>query len=114
MLEYKFADYLDIDECKKQLRIYHDEDNDDITLKAEIALVAISQYVNRNVYPKDDNIPAGDEYSISFNRAIKGATLLLLTDLYENRTISLEQSAAKNPVFDLLLGPWINYAVGAV
>lgn len=114
MLEYKFADYLDIAECKKQLRVYHDEDNDEIIQKAEIALMAIASFVNRNVYPKDSDIPAGDEYSISFNRSIKGAVLLLTTDLYENRTISLEQSAAKNPVFDLLLGPWINYAVGAV
>ena len=114
MLNYEFDKYFKIEECKKQLRIYHDEDNDEIILKAETALVGVSNYINRNIYPTDAEIPPGDEYSISFNRAIRGATLLLLSDLYENRTINLEQSAQRNSVFDLLLGPWMNYAVRGV
>lgn len=111
MLDYEFKKYLNIEDCKAQLRIYHDEDNAEIILKAETALVGVANYINRDIYPTDADIPQGDDYAISFNRAIRGATLLLLTDLYENRTINLEQSAQKNSVFDLLLGPWMNHAV---
>lgn len=114
MIEYEFDKYFDLEKCKKQLRVYHDEDDDDIKDKAEMALSAVSSYLNRDIYPTDAEIPEGDEYSISLKKSIRGAVMLLMTDLYENRVISFDQSANKNPVFALLLDPWMNYAVRAV
>lgn len=113
-MEYNFDDYFTIEKCRKQLRVYHNEDDEEIKEYAEMALSAISSYINRDIYPETGTVPEGDDYSILINKGIRGACFLLLSDLYENRTISLEQSANKNPVFDLLLGPHMNYAVRAV
>lgn len=115
MLEYNFADYMDLDECKRQLRVTFGADDEDIKLKAEIALSAVAQYLNRNVYPVTATIPADDaEYGIKFNKSIKGGVLLFMTDLYLNRSVSLEGSISQNQAFALLLDPFRNLAIGMV
>lgn len=115
MLEYNFDDYLKIEECKKQLRVSFGADDDDIKSKAEIALSAVAQYLNRNVYPITADIPADDtEYGIKFNKSIKGGVLLFMTDLYLNRSVSLEGSISQNGAFKLLLDPFRNLAVRMV
>lgn len=113
MLEYNFDDYLKIEECKRQLRVSFGADDEDIKDKAEIALSAVAQYLNRNVYPITATIPEDDsEYGIKFNKSIKGGVLLFMTDLYLNRSVSLEGSISNNQAFNLLLDPFRNLAVG--
>lgn len=115
MLEYNFDDYLTIEECKKQLRVSFGADDDDIKDKAEIALSAVAQYLNRNVYPTTATIPDTDlETGIKINKSIKGGVLLFMTDLYLNRSVSLEGSVSQNQAFNLLLDPFRNLAIGMV
>lgn len=113
MLAYNFDDYLKLEEVKRQLRVSFNVDDEDIKDKAEIALAAVAQYLNRNIYPITETIPDSDlEYGIHFNKPIKGGVMLFVTDLYYNRTISLEQSVNKNDAFNLLLDPFRNFAIG--
>lgn len=113
MLAYNFEDYLKLEEVKRQLRVSFGADDDDIKDKAEIALAAVAGYINRNIYPITAEIPETDiDYGIHFNKAIKGAVMLFTTDLYLNRSVSLEQSVNNNQAFNLLLDPYRNFVIG--
>ena len=113
-MEYNFDDYFTIDECKRQLYIYHDEDNPAIIDKAEMSIFIVANIINRDIYPAGYKIPEDDKISINFNKAIRAACMLMLTDLFENRVISVEATINTNPIFHMILSPYKNYAIGMI
>ncbi|AWD90233.1 head-tail connector protein [Dickeya phage Sucellus] len=106
MLEYEFDDYFNsLDRIKEQLRVDVDFTDDDleIKLKSEISLDLISKYISRDIYPKKYLIPDGDEVSTYLTKNIMGAFLLMVTDLYINRTVFDDVNKYENRTFKMML-----------
>lgn len=81
-------------EAKHHLRVDLDDDNTLIDNLMDAATTATSNYLDG--MPLDDTAPA----------PIKAAALLLLTDLYENRSASTERPLYRNDLFERLLQPY--------
>lgn len=73
-------------QAKRHLRVYHDDDDDTISLYLGAAIASVQEYVDRIVYAVGGAPPSGDDgTAIEVTPAITAAILLLLGDLYENR-----------------------------
>jgi hypothetical protein len=74
---------LDIDLVKKHLRVTHDDDDDVIAAYQAAAEAAVTEYLDRNVYPAGDSPAPDDEYAIELRPSIVTAILLLVGNMYD-------------------------------
>lgn len=86
-------------EAKHHLRILHDFDDTIIQVYADSAEQHIKNFLGddytRSVI--DNEVPA----------PIKAACLILLADLYANRTLQADTQLYKTPTFEMLINPYI-------
>jgi len=85
---------LDLDDVKLHLRVDATTEDDLIEGLMATATSAVSNHLDGMVL--DDTAPA----------PIKAAALLLLADLYENRSASTERPLYRNDLFERLLQPY--------
>ena len=85
---------LTLTEAKQHLRVDLSHDDNLIESLIDAATAATSNHLDGMVL--DDMAPA----------PIKAAALLLLTDLYENRSASTERPLHRNDTFERLLQPY--------
>lgn len=74
-----------LDVAKEHLRVLHDDDDDDITLKIEQASEIILDYIKRRGPGVTDDSPQSDWNVDNVPAPLQAAVLLKLSDLYDNR-----------------------------
>lgn len=108
-MEYTYSDFFKIEELRKQCRVWHDEDDDELIMFCEAAIELASAEINRDIYPTSTTLPEYDEcartWPIHFNKKLRAAILLITSDLYENRESQLAYSVTENRTLKLLLDP---------
>jgi len=87
---------LTLDQTKLHLRIDHDDEDDLITGLMTAATAAVGNHLDNPAVVLDATAPA----------PLKSAALLLIADLYENRTSQVERPLHANETFDRLLQPY--------
>lgn len=105
---YSFDDFFEIEEIKKQCRVWHDEDNSELELFTVAAIEDCSAYLNREILKSgsaNDSTTCSDSWPIVFNMRIRAAVLLMVSDLYENREANLSYSINENHTLKRLLDP---------
>ncbi len=88
---------LTLDQTKLHLRIDHDDEDDLITGLMTAATAAVGNHLDNPAVVLDATAPAAP---------LKSAALLLIADLYENRTSQVERPLHANETFDRLLQPY--------
>lgn len=74
---------IDLTLLKKHLRIFHDDEDDELATYQAAAEAIVAEYVDREVVPAADT-PTTDD-GIVVTPPITAAILLVAADLYENR-----------------------------
>ena len=104
---------LDINIVKRHLRVFHDDDDNEIGAYQAAAENIVVEYLDRNVVAEgttlpDESDPAYDPTAMVVTPAITSAILLVLGDLYEFREPDTkEQGDAVLPqAVRALLAPW--------
>ena len=83
-------------ETKLHLRVDLDDDDDLIESLIAAATAIIASHLDNPAIVLNTNAPA----------AVKSAALLLVADLYENRSAQVEKPLHNNLTFDRLLNPY--------
>lgn len=106
---YNFDDFFKIEEIRKQCRVWHEEDDDELKFFAVAAIEHCADTLNRTILKPGSTTSADsiccDDWPIVFNSRIKAAALLMISNLYENRESQTSYNTYSNPTFDLLLSP---------
>lgn len=77
---------VDIALVKKHLRVYHDDENTEITAYQAAAESLVIEYLDRTVYAADEAVPSGDDgTAIEVTPPITAAILLLTERLFDDR-----------------------------
>ena len=87
---------LDLDDVKLHLRVDGYAEDNLIEGLMATATAAVASHLDNSTLVLDTTAPA----------PIKAAALLLLTDLYENRSASTERPLHRNDTFERLLQPY--------
>ena len=87
---------LTLQETKAHLRVDHDDENGLIEAIMAAATAATGNYLDNATLVLDAYAPA----------PVKSAALLLVADLYENRTMQVERVLYKNSTYESLLTPY--------
>lgn len=108
-MQYEFDKYFNIEEVRKQCKVWHELDDTELEAFALAALEMVSAEINRPIYPADSVVPCYDDkkqiWPIGFNARIRAACLLIISDLYENREANLSYSTTENRTLKMLLDP---------
>lgn len=102
---------------KRQCRLEQDETHDDDYLLELLqdATEAIQEQLNRKLYP-DEQALAEDEHApegaIVMPRSVRRAILMLISDLYENRSATSVLNLSDNPTYQVMLDPHRRYPNG--
>ena len=117
------SEYFNIEELRKHLKVYHEEDDDEIMSFCGAGLELAASYINGVILKKgqtekqwlDENsvkykldIDGNPIYSnkywlVKWNYRIKSAVLLCTSDLYENREANTDYETYENRAFGKLL-----------
>lgn len=107
-----YSDFLTIDEIREHCRVYHNEDDKQLEIYANAAITLLESNLNRKLLKKGEAEPVPNpEYLCAFNDSIKAAALLLISDLYDNRSSNLDVNTFENRTFVLLTSPFRNLSV---
>lgn len=87
---------LDLDEVKHHLRVDQSLDDDLIEALMTAATTATANHLDNANLVLDTTAPA----------PVKAAAMLLVADLYENRTAQTERPLFKNETYERLLNPY--------
>ena len=87
---------LRLEETKLHLRIDHDEEDVLIDSLIDTAKAAVANYLDNATLVLDYNTPA----------PVKAAALLLVSDLYENRSAQNDRALYVNSAYERLLNPY--------
>ena len=87
---------LTLDQTKLHLRVDGDFEDDLIQSLMTAATAAVANHLDNPAIVLDNTAPA----------PIKSAALLLVADLYENRSAQVEKPLRSNETFDRLLQPY--------
>ena len=87
---------LTLNETKQHLRVDITDDDVLITSLIAAATTATGNYLDNAALVLDSEAPA----------PVKSAALLLVADLYENRTSQVERALYKNSTYESLLTPY--------
>lgn len=87
---------LDLDDVKHHLRVDQSLDDDLIEALMTAATTATANHLDNASLVLDATAPA----------PIKAAAMLLVADLYENRTAQTERPLFKNETYERLLSPY--------
>lgn len=74
---------IDLTVFKRHLRVFHDDEDDELTLYLVAAETVVTEYLDREVVAAGQTPSLAD--GIVINAAISAAILLVGADLYENR-----------------------------
>lgn len=105
---YNFDDFFKIEEIRKQCKIWHEEDDEELKLMALAALENCEDLLGRVILKAgspDDSTTCADSWPVVFNNRIRAACLLMISDLYENREVNTSYNTYTNPTFERLLAP---------
>lgn len=118
-----FSDFFEIDELKAHCRIDFDDDNPQLEAFAEAAIelcqthtggtiikkgVSLEEYLTEKGISFSKNSKGEISYDnrywlLEFNKRIRAAALLVVGDLYENRSAETDYQTYENRAFNLLL-----------
>ena len=87
---------LTLDETKLHLRVDHTDEDTLIEAIMAAATTATGNYLDNATLVLDNTAPA----------PVKSAALLLVADLFENRTAQVERVLYKNSTYESLLRPY--------
>lgn len=87
---------LTLDQTKQHLRIDGDYEDDLITSLLTAATAAVGSHLDNPAIVLDNTAPA----------PLKSAALMLVADLYENRSAQVEKPLRGNDTFERLLQPY--------
>ena len=87
---------LDLDDVKLHLRVDATTEDDLIEGLMATATAAVASHLDNSTLVLDTTAPA----------PVKAAALLLVADLYENRSASTERPLYRNDLFERLLQPY--------
>lgn len=87
---------LDLDDVKLHLRVDATTEDDLIEGLMATATAAVASHLDNSTLVLDTTAPA----------PVKAAALLLVADLYENRSASTERPLHRNDTFERLLQPY--------
>lgn len=90
--------WLTLPEVKAHLRVRHDAEDDVITGMAQAAEDYVSQYLNRPVPWSDE-----DGKPVDVPASVRSAALLVVADLYQNRSATTSETINENPAVENLL-----------
>lgn len=93
------SDYLELSEVKNHLRILHARDDSYIQLLTKAALESVENFIDRpflDVFDEFGDIPA----------SLKAAALLMVGDMYSNRSDVVGTIVAVNPTTQRLMLPY--------
>lgn len=90
--------WLNLPEVKAHLRVLHDAEDDVITGMARAAEDYVSQYLDRPVPWTDD-----DGEPVEIPASVRSAALLVVADLYRNRSATTNETINENPAVENLL-----------
>jgi uncharacterized phage protein (predicted DNA packaging) len=91
---------LTIEETKLHLRVDHDHEDTLITALMSAATAATADYLGLPLDQMTSTVPS----------PIKAATLLLIGDLFENRTAQVEKVLYRNDTYERLLSTYRVFA----
>lgn len=132
--EYSALDFFTIEELRNHLRVYHEDDDEEIKMLAEAAIEVAAGYVGGDIikkgmslkdYLEENVIPyttdstgvvyfSNQYWLLPFNKRIRSAVLLCTADLYENREANTDYSTYENRAFSLLLNGMRNINIRQV
>ena len=93
------SDYLQLSEVKNHLRVLHARDDSYIQLLTKAALESVENFIDRpflDVFDEFGDIPA----------SLKAAALLMVGDMYSNRSDVVGTIVAVNPTTQRLMLPY--------
>lgn len=93
------SDYLELSEVKNHLRVLHARDDSYIQLLTKAALESVENFIDRpflDVFDEFGDIPA----------SLKAAALLMVGDMYSNRSDVVGTIVAVNPTTQRLMLPY--------
>ena len=132
--EYSALDFFTIEELRSHLRVYHEDEDEEIKMLAEAAIEVAASYTGGDImkkgmtlkeYLEENNIPyqtdstgviyfSNKYWILPFNKRIRSAVLLCTADLYENREANTDYSTYENRAFSLLLNGMRNINIRQV
>ncbi len=104
---------VDLELARKQLRVFHEDENAEIALYLAAAESIVVEYLDRPVLAADETLPEPedegyDATTMLVTSPIVAAILLVMSDLYENRQTPEKDvgEAILPPTVRRLLAPW--------
>jgi hypothetical protein len=104
---------VDLELARKQLRVFHNDEDAEIALYLAAAESIVAEYLDRSILAADATLPdpedeGYDATTMLVTSPVVAATLLVMSDLYENRQTPEKDAgdAILPPTVRRLLAPW--------
>lgn len=101
----------EIEVLRKQCRVEHALDDDELVRKSKSAQVIFSRMIDRPIYETQEEVDA-DKTGVKWDEAIEEAVLTILADIYENRGSNLDYQTYENKLLAYYIGLYKRLYVG--